>query len=425
MLKYLCIFTLFLNNVYSYLNIPFNFHTAIENNGITVSWSTKYEYINEPIVEYGLQYNKLNFISKGISINYDISSTHHHVLLNDLKPYSKYYFKSGDGIIMSNINTFISQPEINTKNLRICLYGDMGIENSNITMERIKEIEYDMIIHLGDISYADDKGVEIGNNPYYENTYNTFMTSVEIFSKNQPYMVCPGNHDISCHSATDLGCPRNLRNFTAFNSRFKMPKNGVKNMWYSYDYGPIHFISINTETDYPNAPTTPYTILGSGSGGNFGNQLKWLENDLIKANKNRNNIPWIIVYGHRPLYSKIIFDWPINSQKYTKKSFEPLFNKYNVNIYISGHVHAYERNNKIYENEINKNGTYYIICGSPGSQEKIDNYDILHQPYNLYSNYKDYGWGELFIYNKTTLEWKFYNSQNAKIDDSFIFNIQI
>jgi len=421
MLKYLGILTLIINNVYSYLNEPFNFHTAIANNGITISWSTKYEYKNDPIVKYGLHYEKLNYISKGISINYDISSTHHHVLLNDLKSFSKYYFKAGDGLIMSRINTFISKPKIDSENLKIGIYGDMGIENSNMTMERIKEMNYDMLIHLGDISYADDKGLEIGNNPYYENTYNSFMSSVEIFSKNQPYMVCPGNHDISCHSASDLGCPHSMRNFTAFNSRFKMPENGVKNMWYSFDYGPIHFISINTETDYPNAPTTPYTILGSGSGGNFGNQLKWLEDDLIKSNKNRNNIPWIIVYGHRPLYSKIIFDWPMNAESHTKKAFESLFNKYNVNIYISGHVHAYERNNKIYKDEINENGTYYIICGAPGSQEKIDKYDILKHDYNLYSNYKDYGWGELFIHNKKTLEWKFYNSQDVIIEDSFIF----
>ena len=424
MLKYLGIFTLFINSVFSYLNEPFNFHTAIANKGIVVSWSTKYEYRNKPIVEYGFEYKKLKYISKGISINYDISSTHHHVLLKNLNSYSKYYFKAGDGIIMSNINTFISQPNIDTKNLRIAIYGDMGVENSNITMERIKDIEYDMLIHLGDISYADDKGLEIGNNKYYENTYNTFMASVEIFSKNQPYMVCPGNHDISCHSVSDLGCPYNLRNFTAFNSRFKMPENGVKNMWYSYDYGPIHFISINTETDYPKSPTNPSTIIGSGSGGDFGNQLEWLENDLIKANKNRNIIPWIIVYGHRPLYSKIIFDWPLNAQKYTKRAFEPLFNKYNVNIYISGHVHAYERNNKIFENEINDNGTYHIICGSPGSQEKIDKHGyILEHKYNLFSNYKDYGWGELFIYNKTTLEWRFYNSKDGNINDSFIFKL--
>ena len=29
--------------------------------------------------------------------------------------------------------------------------------------------------------------------------------------------------------------------------------NGVANMWYSFDYGPIHFVSLNTETDFAGA----------------------------------------------------------------------------------------------------------------------------------------------------------------------------
>jgi hypothetical protein len=35
----------------------------------------------------------------------------------------------------------------------------------------------------------------------------------------------------------------------------------------------------------------------------FGDQLSWLEADLAKANQNRHKRPWIIVGGHRPIYS--------------------------------------------------------------------------------------------------------------------------
>jgi hypothetical protein len=53
---------------------------------------------------------------------------------------------------------------------------------------------------------------------------------------------------------------------------------GVLNMWYSFNYGPVHFVQINTETDYPGAPNDQYTY-GTGNGG-FGDQLAWLEADL-------------------------------------------------------------------------------------------------------------------------------------------------
>lgn len=41
--------------------------------------------------------------------------------------------------------------------------------------------------------------------------------------------------------------------------------------------------------DYPNAPEGKHT---------FGDQLLWLERDLRKANKMRDQYPWIVVGGY-------------------------------------------------------------------------------------------------------------------------------
>lgn len=54
---------------------------------------------------------------------------------------------------------------------------------------------------------------------------------------------------------------------------------------YSYDYGFVHFIMMSTEHD-----------MGSGS-----RQYKWLEEDL--KNVNRAKTPWVILAGHRPMYT--------------------------------------------------------------------------------------------------------------------------
>ena len=37
---------------------------------------------------------------------------------------------------------------------------------------------------------------------------------------------------------------------------------GSKNMWYSFNYGPVHFVNINTETDFPSAPNDAKNIFG-------------------------------------------------------------------------------------------------------------------------------------------------------------------
>ena len=107
-------------------------------------------------------------------------------------------------------------------------------------------------------------------------------------------------------------------------------------MWYSFNRGNVHYVVISTETDYPNAffPT------------NFGDQLKWLDADLAAAVKQRNVRPWIVVGGHRPLYSnKIGFVecdktnttcWPDKEAAIVSTAFEQAFNKYNVDLVFAG-----------------------------------------------------------------------------------------
>jgi hypothetical protein len=77
--------------------------------------------------------------------------------------------------------------------------------------------------------------------------------------------VLPGNHEAECHSPI---CYSNsnkrsaFQNFTAYNRRFRMPSpesGGTLNMWYSFDYGSIHFVQIDTETDFPGASNDEFS----------------------------------------------------------------------------------------------------------------------------------------------------------------------
>ena len=78
-------------------------------------------------------------------------------------------------------------------------------------------------------------------------------------------------------------------------------------MWYSFDVGLVHFVAIDTETSYPNAPEGELSFWHAGP---FGNQLEWLENDITKADANRAAVPWVVVIGHRPMYSSCPDDFP-------------------------------------------------------------------------------------------------------------------
>jgi len=184
-------------------------------------------------------------------------------------------------------------------------------------------------------------------------------------------MTSPGNHEADCHDPACLTNPitsKKLSNFTAYNSRFRMPSQesgGVLNMHYSFNYGNIHFISVDAETGYAGAPQETHYVLPCGG---FGDQLTWLEKDLIKANSERDVRPWIFAAGHHPMYQGDSIDSSL------QKAMEDLFYKYGVDVYFSGHVHSYERDLPVYkgvpeQSYVNPRATTHILVGGAGNDE--------------------------------------------------------
>jgi hypothetical protein len=191
--------------------------------------------------------------------------------------------------------------------------------------------------------------------------------------------------------------------------------NGVENMWWSADVGVVHFISINTETDFPGSPEGPGTYLG---GGPFGDQLGWLEADLQKAVANRARVPWIIVGAHRPLYSSSTAGDCTSCQK----AFEPLFLKYNVDLVFHGHIHDYERlysvaNGKVMDKTyVNSPAPIYIVNGAAGNVEGHSSAGSAAVA--AFVDDKHYGYGFLNVVNATTLGWSFYSAADQTLIDS-------
>ena len=55
--------------------------------------------------------------------------------------------------------------------------------------------------------------------------------------------------------------------------------------WYSFEQGPVHFVVMDSEL----------------SAANGSSQLRWIEADLEAVD--RSVTPWVVVGGHRPMYS--------------------------------------------------------------------------------------------------------------------------
>jgi 3',5'-cyclic AMP phosphodiesterase CpdA len=315
------------------------------------------------------------------------------------------------------------------------ILGDMGVNGSEATLARVAKLTAsgasNVTIHVGDVGYADDHGMKLepSSGRSYEAVYDLFQDSIEAIASSAPYMVCPGNHDVSCHVLSDAGCPKAQRNFSAFRARFTMPSaashavdaggRSVMGMWYSFTVAGVHMVSISTESDFAHAPTTPNTLVGGGKGGGFGDQLAWLEDDLAAARADPA-IDFIVVYGHRPWYASKASDWPLDAPRRVQTAFEPIFAAHRVDLYVCGHKHYYERIIAATAGVANAaNGTVTIINGAAGNNENLDTGKGVGGLVAA-ANYVAHGFGVLERLNETALRWRYELSESGEVVDELV-----
>lgn len=350
--------------------------------GVSVSWAVHHDNGNP--ADYVPDLNMNDYPTTCLTKNYWKNVYHYSCRILGLAPSTRYSYSVGNKLCSQGrgVSQLYTVAGPSTPSTTVLL-GDMGLENSDDTMERLQRalasnLRPDTpVIHVGDISYGDDKEL-FGENPEYEPIYDDYMKKIQSIAHKHAYMVAAGNHDVTCHIIGDGGCPPQLRNFSAYINRWDMNhqfSGSPTPLWYSFNHGDVHFVAINTESDYPLAPYKPTE--GSALAGGFGDQLRWLEQDLSYANTpgQRKLRPWIVVYGHRPVYSTSSLEFPLDQQEKVKKTFEPLFHRYGVDVYIAGHVHLYERTYPMVNETStatdynNPKATVYINNGAAGNVE--------------------------------------------------------
>lgn len=432
------------------------------DNGVSVGWhtygclfSTKNPNPN-PTVIYGLSPAALTFVStNGNASVYDMTnilkiSWFYSVELLNVQPSTVYYYQivESDHVLASAILSFTSAPTVGDRNrpVNIATYADLGVDgvlgdiiNGRHLFERalgaLQTIlpSVDFILHHGDICYADVAPLGVFHS--YEDSYNYCQTMMTNLTSARFYMTTVGNHEINCSETSILGkhCSSDHKNQIPYSHRFHMPSkqsNGYLNSWYSFNYAFVHVISLSCESDFPNAP--------SGNLIDTTTQVNWLENDLAAVD--RSVTPWVIVQCHRPWKGSIsvddILEGGILNCPACQSAFENILIQYNVDIYLTGHVHWYERiclNGKCQSlnlnqisnstllgtmnttNYVNPNGPVYLINGSTGSPEGSDK---LFQRSNE-SCYltTEPGFGKLTIFDASRATYTFYRSSDLTILD--------
>lgn len=192
--------------------------------------------------------------------------------------------------------------------------GDGGIGQAAVR-DRLLALPMDLMLHTGDVAYG--SGTLEQFEQFFFRPYEALLKSVPIFP-------IPGNHEYYSQDAAP------------FIEVFDLPENGGvagRERWYSFDYGDVHFVGLDTEQ------------LGT-------EQVDWLDRDLSD-----NQRPWTVVYFHRPPFSSGAH----GNASDVEQAFVPVFQRHAVPIVFSGHEHNYERTRPI-------GGVTYVITGGGGKQ---------------------------------------------------------
>jgi len=353
-----------------------------------VNWAT-YDDTHTSTVRYGLSENNLNMQATGTADYYIfvlyISPSLHTVKLSGLQLGTRYYYQCGDekggwSKTYSFVTEIDSLPTPGNT-LRIAIMADNGVAtNSQMVLDAIAKADqslmFNKLIISGDLSYAD------GIQKYWDQWGNM----IQPLASHLPFMVAPGNHELF-----DL--------FIAYNYRFSMPKNGYKNLYFSYNYRGIHVLVLNSES------LNEY---------HWSDMYQFAKKDLQSVDKSIT--PWIFAAFHHPWYcSNVAHN---DSAWFMKDEYEDLFYKYGVDVVLQGHVHAYERTYRMYKwNQSQKGGAWYMTDGHAGNSEGL--YYHWQEPQPAWSAYREsvFGFSTIEIFNATHLHWQMIRANDSVVRD--------
>eukprot|EP00258_Populus_trichocarpa_P003116 XP_002303814.3 purple acid phosphatase 23 [Populus trichocarpa] len=290
----------------------------------------------------------------------------HHVRIDGLEPETKYFYKCGDSSIpaMSEEHVFetLPLPSPNAYPHRIAIIGDLGLtSNSSTTIDHVIVNDPSMILMVGDLTYANQylttggKGAPCYSCAFpdapiretYQPRWDGWGRFMEPLISSSPMMVIEGNHEIEPQVSGIT--------FKSYLTRYAVPSEesgSNSNFYYSFDAGGIHFVMLGAYVDYNST----------------GAQYSWLKQDLNQVD--RAKTPWLVAAWHPPWYNS--YSSHYQEFECMRQEMEALLYQYRVDIVFSGHVHAYERMNRVYNYTLDPCGPVYITVGDGGNIEKVD-----------------------------------------------------
>jgi hypothetical protein len=263
--------------------------------------------------------------------------------LTGLRADTRYAYRVGDGRGWSTVRAFTTaDPE--TRTVKFLLFGDSQsvppYSQWRRTVQNAFKAHPDarFMVSVGDLV---DTGASAAH-------WHAWFSAAEGVIDTIPVMPALGNHEAYPLTSTAWRA--------YWHTQFRLPQNGpaiVKNQAYSFDYGPLHLVMLDSqqgEQRWAGDILTP--------------QRKWLDLDLAKT-----RAPWKLAFFHKGPY-----ELHGGGNAAVKAAFCPTLEKRGVAVVFSGHDHGIARTHPLKANArvAPADGTVYVTSGRSGTKTYRD-----------------------------------------------------
>jgi acid phosphatase type 7 len=274
----------------------------------------------------------------------------HEVHVCGLTPATTYFYQVGggptDSEVWSATQSFTTVPP--TGPLTVGLFGDA--RDAVATWQAVHMRMRDAAVALSLV------GGDVVDSAALESLYVTWLDAIwhdpndasSFLTLGQQYIIpINGNHE------NDLAM--------SF-ANWALPGDGPYAETYaSFDVGNAHFTMIDDQ-QIGEDPTGTEAMA----------QLRWVDQDLAAANGDRANHPFIVVIGHRCMYSSSTHGTDSDVLA-ARASLVPIYDRYSVDLVVNGHDHDYERSKPLKAGSppggapVVGAGTTYVVSAGAGA----------------------------------------------------------
>jgi hypothetical protein len=304
----------------------------------------------------------------------------HAVELASLQPGTEYTYVVEACGTRTSPRRFSTAPVPGTRRIHFAAMGDFGTggNEQREVAEAMRARQPEFFLTLGDNAYSSGTEQEFQSN-FFE-PMAELLTEVPLFAT-------LGNHEY----VTDQGQPY-LDNLYLPTS----PSGGER--YYSFDWGHVHFVALDSNCAIGLASPERCTLEA---------QRKWLETDLAESKAS-----WKVVFFHHPPWSS----GEHGSQLKIRREFTPLFEKYGVDLVLTGHDHNYERSQPMKGEAVASSGARgiaYLVVGSGGAT--LRDFETSKPSWTALRNNRDYGYLDVEV-EEGTLSARLLTPSGAVVD---------